>query len=164
MIIWLASKYTAYPLRSETSKVGNQFFVMECLQDELPKGAPRYPSTASKTSMLTPRSLRDASKFCSIFAGLMGQRRAKISGNWLTIFLVRTRVAAPGGPRAKSTPGKSREVRVRDAGGGIFRHPSRGSWPPQKVPKSLPKGRQGAPRGPQEAPKEAPWSVRGPAE
>eukprot|EP00959_Pyramimonas_sp_CCMP1952_P002277 47314-Pyramimonas_sp.AAC.1 len=38
------------------------------------------------------------------FAGPTGQRRAKISGNCLIVFLLRARGAAPGGPRTKSTP------------------------------------------------------------
>ena len=42
------------------------------------------------------------------FAGATGQRRAKISGNRLTVFLVRARVAAPGDPRTKSTPADAR--------------------------------------------------------
>ena len=39
------------------------------------------------------------------FAGPTGQWRAKISGNWLTVVLVRARVAAPGGPRTENTLG-----------------------------------------------------------
>jgi len=42
--------------------------------------------------------------------------RADISGNKLTIFLVRARGAAPGGLWTKSTPGKSRQNRHKDAG------------------------------------------------
>ena len=48
--------------------------------------------------------------FVSKFAGPTGQRRAKISGNRLTVILVRARGAAPGGPPAKSTPGDSRLI------------------------------------------------------
>ena len=45
----------------------------------------------------------------------MGQRRAKIVGHWVTVFLVRARGAAPGGLHRKSIPGGFRDVLGRPA-------------------------------------------------
>eukprot|EP00959_Pyramimonas_sp_CCMP1952_P243600 5091788-Pyramimonas_sp.AAC.1 len=73
-----------------------------------------------------PRSRKRSKR--SKFAGPAGQRRAKISSNWLTIILVRARGAAPGAPPAKSTPTAARELLLRDGfppGRGLPRPPER---------------------------------------
>eukprot|EP00959_Pyramimonas_sp_CCMP1952_P369613 7741740-Pyramimonas_sp.AAC.1 len=61
--------------------------------------------------MLLPSYLTNASEK---FAGPTGQRRVKISNNWLTISLVRARGAAPGVPPAKSIPTAARAGLLRD--------------------------------------------------
>ena len=96
------------------------------------------------------------------FAGPTGQRRAKISGNWLTVFLVRARGAAPGGPRTKSTPTDPRATPGRPPGDPREKPPERSRSAPtglEDVPESPKKGQE-APKGPPRWCKRAPGCRR----
>ena len=112
----------------------------------MPLGAPRFSSKNSLwgppdfIQKLPPGAGRVSSKNLPLeaaeLAGPTGQGRAKISGNWLTIFLVRARGAGPGGLRprsvrqgpgqspARSRPGPSRLPRALQ---------ERSKWPPREL-------------------------------
>ncbi|CAK0827991.1 unnamed protein product [Prorocentrum cordatum] len=80
----------------------------------------------------TVPSLREG-RGLAAFPGPASQRRAEISGNRLTIFLVRAHVAAPGDPWTRSTSADAQPT-------------------PQGRSRSTPRGRRGAPHTAQEAP------------
>ena len=108
-------------------------------------GGPRWPPKTRRQPQRISENLRQIRR-------PNGPGRAKISGNWLTVFLVRARGAAPGGPPAKSTPPAARPQPDQVYSEMVFLLGATSQAPQSapRVPQEAPKTAQEAPETPKE--------------